>query len=320
MNKITVFDTSIGTLNMGDEIIVDSINRELKMMFNEKSMFIKLPTHERISRYSHGILKNSSLSFVAGTNLLTSRHNIMRGNSWRINILDALNFNNVILMGVGWSDYQSNPNYFTRLIYQNALAKNYYHSVRDNYTKKKLESIGITNVYNTGCATMWRFTEVHCKQIPYKKAKNVVFTLTDYRKDPEKDRLMIEILQRNYEKVYFWIQGSEDYKYIKSLTSLESIIIIDPTLTDFDYILESNEDLDFIGTRLHAGIRAMQKKRRSIIIGVDNRALEKKKDFKINVLSRENISQLEEYLNGNIYTSIKLDIASINAWKEQFLQ
>ena len=50
-----------------------------------------------------------------------------------------------------------------------------------------------------------------------------------------------------------------------------------PTLEAFDNLLESEIDLDYIGTRLHAGIRAIQKKRRSIIIGVDNRALEMQK-------------------------------------------
>lgn len=316
MKKITILDTSVGTLNMGDEIIVDSVNRELRKIFKERTMYIKLPTHERISRYSHRIINDSNFSFVAGTNLLSSKHNLFRGNQWRINLLDAYKFENVILMGVGWNNYQNDPGFYTSLVYKNALTGNYFHSVRDSYTKKKLNSIGITNVYNTGCPTMWELTKEHCSDIPEKKAESVVFTLTDYNKNPQKDRELIEILNNNYNKVYFWIQGSEDYEYVNSLS--KSIIFVDPTLRSYDDLLESDEDLDYVGTRLHAGIRAMQKKRRSIIIGIDNRAMEKQKDFNINVLKRDDISNLEELINNDILTDINLNMDSIRAWKEQF--
>ncbi|PYF03254.1 polysaccharide pyruvyl transferase family protein [Ureibacillus chungkukjangi] len=316
MKKITILDTSVGTLNMGDEIIVDSVNRELKKLFKERTMYIKLPTHERISRYSHRIINDSNFSFVAGTNLLSSKHNLIRGNQWRINLLDANKFKNVILMGVGWNNYQDNPNFYTNLVYKKALTEDYFHSVRDSYTKEKLKSIGITNVHNTGCPTMWELTKEHCSGIPKKKAESVVFTLTDYNKNPEKDSKMIEILNKNYNKVYFWIQGSEDYEYVNSLSN--SVIFVNPTLRSYDDLLESDEDLDYVGTRLHAGIRAMQKKRRSIIIGIDNRALEKQKDFSINVLERDDISNLEVLINNDILTDINLNMDSINAWREQF--
>ncbi|WP_026572830.1 polysaccharide pyruvyl transferase family protein [Bacillus sp. UNC438CL73TsuS30] len=316
MKQIVILDTSIGTLNIGDEIIVDSVNRELNKLFKESTMFVKLPTHEKISRYGKRIINNSNFSFVAGTNLLQSKRKIIRTNQWNVNLFDALNFSNVILMGVGWQNYQQNPNLLSKIFYKNALSRDYFHSVRDNYTKQKLNSIGVNNVYNTGCPTMWELTKDHCKMIPHRKGKNVVFTLTDYSVDPENDKKLIEILKRNYEKVYFWIQGSGDYKYVKTLS--ESLHFIDPTLKSFDDLLESDEELDYIGTRLHAGIRAMQKKRRSIIIGIDNRALEKQKDFNINVINREEIIKLETYLNSEIFTNINLDIKAIEAWKRQF--
>ncbi|KIO68281.1 hypothetical protein B4064_1771 [Caldibacillus thermoamylovorans] len=317
MKKITILDTSVGTLNLGDEIIMDSVKRELKKLFKGNTMYLNLPTHEKISSYGHRIIKESDVTFVAGTNLLHSKHRIIRGNQWNINLLDAMKFSNVVLMGVGWARYQRKPTYLSKLLYRNALTSNYYHSVRDSYTKEKLESIGIKNVYNTACPTMWELTEEHCKSIPHKKAKNVVFTLTDYSRSPEKDKELIRILRENYDKLYFWIQGSEDYDYIRSLT--DSISFVGPNLNSYDELLESSEDLDYIGTRLHAGIRAMQKKRRSIIIGIDNRAIEKHKDFNINMIKREDISNLDQYINSDIFTNIKLDLDSINAWKSQFV-
>ena len=273
-------------------------------------------THEIISRHSHRIINSSLYSFVAGTNLLSSKHNIVRANQWNINIYDAIKFKRVILMGAGWTNYQDKVTRLAKFIYKNALEAEMLHSVRDNYTKKKLELIGITNVVNTGCPTMWKLTPKHCKDIPKTKANNVVMTLTDYRKDREKDKKLINILKENYHKVYCWIQGSNDAEYINSLSN--DIDLLSPTLKAFDTLLDSEIDLDYIGTRLHAGIRAIQKKRRTIVIGVDNRALEKKKDFNINVINRNELDKLNECINGEIYTDIKLDFKAIERWKNQY--
>lgn len=316
MRQVSILNTAVGTLNMGDEIIVDSVNRELEKIFRNRTMYINIPTHEKISRYSRRIINQSSLSFVAGTNLLTSKHNIIRGNQWNINVIDAKSFNNVILMGVGWTSYQGEPTNFTKLIYNNALTNKHFHSVRDSYTKQKLQSIGIENVYNTGCPTMWELTEEHCSSIPVSRAENVIFTITDYSKDYEKDKKMIDILKSNYKNVYCWIQGSGDYDYLRELT--EDVIVIDPTLKSFDAILDENDDIEYIGTRLHAGIRSLQKKKRSLIIGIDNRASEKKKDFNINVLERNEIEQLQDLLNTEFATEIKLNTKEINMWRKQF--
>lgn len=53
----------------------------------------------------------------------------------------------------------------------------------------------------------------------------------------------------------------------------------------FDTVL-ANEDIDFVGTRLHGGIRALQKKKRSLIIAVDNRAIELGADTGLPVIDR----------------------------------
>lgn len=317
MNKITILDTSVATKNIGDEIIVDSVKREVFNIFKDRSMFFSIPTHEIISRHSRRIIKGSNYSFVAGTNLLSSKQHIIRANQWNINLYDAMNFEKVILMGVGWTNYQKSPSLLTRLLYKNALDSEMLHSVRDNYTKEKLNAIGITNVINTACPTMWQLTPEHCRNIPKNKSENVVMTITDYRKDKENDKKLIEVLEKNYKKVYIWIQGSNDLDYISSLSN--TVEIVDPTLKAYDDLLESEIDLDYVGTRLHAGIRAMQKKRRSIIIGVDNRALEKQQDFNINVINREEIHKLNDYLNSEIETNIKLDFNAINSWKAQFI-
>lgn len=317
MKTITVLDTSIATTNLGDEIIVDGVKKELSEMFEDSSMFLSVPTHEKISHHSRKIINTSMYSFVAGTNLLNSKYRLIRPRSWKLNLFDAFIVNNVILMGVGWGDYQGDVHPLARYFYKQVLDPKAIHSVRDDYTKKKLESIGISNVVNTGCATMWKLTPEHCLTIPTGKAQNVVFTLTDYSKDPIKDQKLIDILEKNYKRVFFWIQGRKDLDYIQSLV-YKNIEFIGPSLNSYDKILESNLDLDYVGTRLHAGIRAMQKKRRTIIIGIDNRALEKKKDFNINVVERKDIETIESIINNKLNTKLTLDFNKINEWKNQF--
>lgn len=316
MKKITIFDTSIATTNLGDEIIVDGVNKQLNEIFNE-DMFLRVPTHEYLNRPSYRIIKQSNHSFVAGTNLLNSNHYFIRSNLWNLKLIDSLRLDNLTLLGVGWGAYQKKVGLLKKILYKNILSKDYIHSVRDNYTKEKLNSIGISNVLNTGCATMWDLTPELCKKIPTEKAPNVVFTLTDYSKDFERDQQLIDILKKEYENVYFWVQGSRDLSYLKSL-DYSNVIIVPPKLSAYDELLESNIDLDFVGTRLHGGVRAMQKGRRTIIIGIDNRANEKKKDFNINVIDRNDIDKLPTYINKEIETKITLDFEAIDKWKQQF--
>ena len=81
--------------------------------------------------------------------------------------------------------------------------------------------------------------------------------------------------------------------YFKTLKKTNEIEIINPHLSDYDNFLKKHE-VDFIGTRLHGGIRALQHKRRSIIIGIDNRATELNRDFNLPVVNQENISNLSK--------------------------
>ncbi|MGL6364348.1 hypothetical protein ACSZMZ_00030 [Aeromonas veronii] len=59
--------------------------------------------------------------------------------------------------------------------------------------------------------------------------------------------------------------------------------------------------------------------RRTIIIGIDNRALEKKKDFNINVIERHNISKaLEVEIKRDFETNITINEKNIEKFKAQF--
>ena len=147
-----------------------------------------------------------------------------------------------------------------------------------------------------------------------------MFTLTDYMEDIEADKKMIKILLSNYKKVYFWIQGSNDIQYISKIYKGNDIVLVPPTLEAYDKILESTKSLDYVGTRLHAGIRALQKKVRTIVVAIDNRALEKSQDINLNIVKRIDIAnKLENIINNDVITNIKLPLENIKIWKNQFV-
>src|SRR5690606_5847264 len=105
------------------------------------------------------------------------------------------------------------------------------------YTLRKLNEVGVKNVVNTGCPTVWELNEPHLSQINPKKRDIVVTTLTDYLRDTDRDRQLLETLKRNYREVYVWIQGSKDQAYIESLTT--DVRYIAPKLSAFDQFLEN---------------------------------------------------------------------------------
>lgn len=317
MRNIVLFDTSLGSTNLGDQIIMSSVKEEMCDIFAE-DYIVSIITHDKINSASHKILKKSEISIVGGTNLLSSNMNYY--NQWKINIFTSYYLRNAILLGVGWWQYQKKPNLYTKILLNSVLNKHYIHSVRDSYTQKMLESIDIKNVMNTGCPTMWKLNEKHCKEIPKQKADNVIFTLTDYNKDLDKDNLLINILCKNYSKIYFWPQGIGDLNYLDTIyKNNKKIEIVNPNLNAFDKLMKREESLDYVGTRLHAGLRALKFKKRSLIVALDNRALEMKKDFGLNIIEREQLNEMSSMIENEYTTKLNLPEKQINKWRRQFL-
>ena len=312
-----MFDTSILSENIGDFIIMDSVNKEMSSAITDKQM-VTIATHDYPTKRGRRQLKEASYSLVGGTNLLNSH--LTKRKPWKLRWGSSLFLDKAILVGVGWVDYETKPDRISSIAWKKILHSDYIHSVRDEYSEAMLKSAGINNVINTACATMWGLTESHCSDIPKSKSKSVIFTLTDYRIDIEADKKLISLLLKNYENIYFWPQGARDLQYIKDLNiDLSQIKIVPPSLNEFDRVLNSDElQVDYVGTRLHAGIRALQKKRRTIIIGVDNRANEKSKSFNLKVCDRHNSEDIEESIRTQLKTHIILPVENIAIFKDQF--
>ena len=126
---------------------------------------------------------------------------------------------------------------------------------------------------------------------------------------------MIQTLKKNYDNLVFFPQGPDDKEYLQSFDIEPKII--DRNFNAFRNFVENNE-FDYIGTRLHAGIYCLEHFKRSIIIGVDNRAIEIGKDSNLLVISRENIYELESLIKSVFKTEILLPNDAIFKWKNQF--
>lgn len=316
MKTISILDTSINNYNLGNQIIMDSIYETMDEIFQDE-FFFRMQASESFGKTSRSNFKRSDFIFYGGTNALTSNLNTEKYIGY--SLLNLLYFNRLSLIGVGWWQYQTIPNLYTKIFLKRLLDKQTIHSVRDSYTQKMLASIGIKNVINTSCPTTWKLDKEHCKKIPTKKCNSVIFTLTDYNKDPLLDSSFIKILHDSYTNVFFWPQGIGDQEYFSSLDIAfkNEINVLPPNLKSYNHLL-INKELDYIGTRLHAGIRALQYKKRSFILSIDNRSSEISNDININICKRGELEKLNFLINHEMPTILKLPLDNITKWKNQF--
>ena len=105
---------------------------------------------------------------------------------------------------------------------------------------------------------------------------------------------------------------------INEMNVLQAVLTSEEVNLDYDTVLEQS-DLDYVGTRLHAGIRALSKGHRSLIISIDNRAECISADTGLPILKREDVRlMLKERLSRNFETNITLPRENIIRWKGQF--
>jgi len=299
--------------NLGDLIIQEAILRELKDLF-PFSEIINISTHIPMSQKHIRLLYTCSFIFVGGTNLLSSNMNDYK--QWKISIFKAFQIRKAILLGVGWWQYEHTPNFYTKVLLKAALSNKYIHSVRDSYTKNKMISLGIKNIINTGCPTMWPLANINVNDIPHTQSNNVLLMLTDYNKNFKYDSRLIELLFSNYKQIFFWPQGREDMSYIHELNN--SVIMLEHSLESLNKFLLSDINCDYIGTRLHGGIKCILTKKRSLILGIDNRAKEIAFDTGLTVIDRKDLNSINKWINNYTITKFKIDIDAINQWKSQF--
>lgn len=323
METIVLFDPSIRSLNMGDHVIMNSAAYELADIIGDNYV-IRCGTHSPAVTFyqntAHNprmkVYDNAKYKFICGSNLLWKNMFIPRP-TFNINLWNCRPYRGSVLVGVGTNSVKKQPDLYTRKLYDEVLSKKYIHSVRDEETKRLLNDMGYEAI-NTGCPTMWGFTKAFCETVPTKKACKVIFTLTDYSQDLFHDQKMIDVLQREYSEVYFWVQGVFDLEYFAKMKNTDGIKVVAPTLAAYDKVLRDN-DIDYVGTRLHAGMFALQHRRRTFILALDNRVRSMKETYNLNSIERDDVDKLEEEINKSFDTDICISEDRIRDWKSQFV-
>lgn len=311
--KIVLLDPAYDGDNVGDQIIMESclsqfpsdlLARELK----------HVPTHREPTEKEQRELSSAETKILCGTNALSGK---MRSYGlWHMNANVGI-YKNTILMGVGFDSNSNEFDVYTKLLFRTILSPKHIHSVRDKFSEAMLKNMGIRNVIYTGCPTMWNITPELCSRIPKAKADKVVCTLTDYNRNLIADQALLNILSECYKRVFLWPQGIEDKEYFEQVKLNNNVEIVSEGLEKYDEILKL-KSIDYVGTRLHAGIRALTREHRTIIISIDNRAKNISADTGLPIIERGDImSLLSPKINSEFVTKIQMPIDNINRWKNQ---
>ncbi len=313
MKIVAILDPSVGTENLGDAIIYDAVREEIDRLFADP-LVIRVSTHEYMWQESRRLLNKASHVFLGGSNLLQPR---MEWNTqWKLSPFDLLHRIDAICLGCGWKYYGRNPTRYTKALYARALSGRYLHSVRDAMTQAQLQKAGVANAINTGCVTMWGLSPDHCAGIARHKAATVITSVTAYNADPDNDRFMMQTLFAQYDQVWLLVQQPEDLAYAQALAP-GSFGRVVQSLRRFDELLAA--PCDYVGTRLHGGIRALQKQRRSLIVGIDNRAIEIARDTNLPTIHRKDLAgTLADTIAATRPIEVQLPTDAIGRWRGQF--
>jgi polysaccharide pyruvyl transferase WcaK-like protein len=299
-------------VNLGDLIIAQSVRHVIEERCGLR-IVARVPSLRALERRQFDLLRGCDYVILGGTNLLSSHMRTYR--QWMIGLRDILRLTKVVLLGVGWWQYQSAPDLYTRLVLKRVLHGRLLHSVRDAYTKTQLAAAGIRNVLNTSCPTLWEITSDVQKAIPATHADDVITTVTCYNKNPQEDLALLAFLARCYANVYIWPQGDGDAAYIQQLG--QPVKLLQGTLEEYDRFLDEHR-IDYVGKRLHAGIRAVQKRKRTLVLRVDNRATELGRDTHLATLPPGDLAAIDAWIQSETHTDIRLPTADIEKWIEQF--
>lgn len=322
MKNILLLNPAIGTDNIGDYIIRECVYKEMAQILRQ-AFVREIPT-QMSAFHSYAIWRNSfavqnyatcDYKFIGGSNILVKD---MRTHypQWNVNIFNCKPLSGSICVGVGAGAGEHTDAYTTHL-YRKILSHSYYHSVRDERSKRYVEDVLGLKAINTGCVTMWALTPDFCAQIPAKKANNVVFTLTARTQVDPRDQMLIDTLKREYDHVSFWIQGDKDEAYFNMFSNTDGIEVIPPHKVAYEAALMRN-NIEYVGTRLHGGIYALRHKKRAIIISIDERARSISADTGLITIEKDTLDGLSSLINSEFETKLNIPFDEIARWKEQF--
>lgn len=264
------------TNNLGDYVIGDACVSAL--WDHGITVSEAYPTHIRPPlRHLRRAVRCHRL-ILAGTNALDAR---MESNLrfWVTPDLAACYRHKVILMGVGWGTYNTRITKYSRWVIAQLLDPDALHSVRDSFTGRVLTALGY-RVEVTGCPSTWEVKQAAPALEPQGGA---IATLThSNRGASQRDSQWLAQLADLFGDWAVQPMEFRDVAYARDL-AVPASRILPVSLQAFNRRLSAGP-VTVVGTRLHAGIRALQFGRPAVIIAIDNRAREMAADFRLPVV------------------------------------
>jgi polysaccharide pyruvyl transferase WcaK-like protein len=301
--------------NLGDVIIQQAVTRECATLFPGADI-VRIATHEYPTGQEIDRALASDWLLVGGSNIVASYAWIYR--EWKLHPWQIARLRGrVILFGCGWGWYQPQPTLPARWMLQTLLSRQHTHSVRDGYTQRHLAALGFDKVINTACPTLWPLAKAI---LPTAKSDDVLVMLTDYRPDLQSDQQLLALAHERYARVHIWYQGARDEAYAAELRESNSTPLhaIPHDYARFEDFLANGPAFDYIGTRLHGGIRCMLAGRRALIVEVDNRATEMARDVGLPTAKRGDIAAIDRWIDDPQPVALRLPVDAIGRWRAQF--
>src|SRR5262249_6388919 len=121
-----------------------------------------------------------------------------------------------------------------------------------------------------------------------------------------------------YEKIYFWPQQFDDLAYLRSLGGYP-VEVIPPSVAAYTEFLD-REPVDVVGSRLHGGIRALQRGRRALVVAIGHGAREIAREPGLPVVARTDIPAIRRWIEDPPPVRLRLPTAAIDAWRAGLMQ
>ena len=170
---------------------------------------------------------------------------------------------------------------------------------------------------------MWPLASFPANAIPIQKSNDALIMLTDWAPDVHADKALINLVAKHYRQMHIWFQGEGDEAYFARIANELStnittrISTIPHRLIAFEQFLTSGIDFDYIGTRLHGGVRCLLGKHRSLIIAVDHRAVEIANDTRLSVAQRNDLTTVAMWIDQPQSLQIQMPQTAIDQWRRQ---
>lgn len=305
-NRLVWLDPSLENVNAGDEIIADSVSRNVP--FADKA--VRLTTHRLLRRPELDAVRKGETVFVGGTNIINSR--LLYDRQWPMPPWQvAAMWHKLVFVGSGWWQYQRAPDRLTAHLFRAMSHPEIPHAVRDHYTAERFMDMGVPAIM-TGCPTMWGLDGVASQLSPGDGP--VVATITDYHLSPSEDMAWLRELGRVYSEVLVVGMGPGDEPAFRKFGSIANTRWFGVGTQGLAAARKHAKD--FIGTRLHAAVRWLQMDGAALVLSVDNRAKEIGRDSGLPVVERGDLTGLQSMLSGIPKGRIAMPVDAIRAWNE----